>query len=454
MRKWLRKLWRVEGTVGRATYAIAGFGGFALKFAVDWSIAHGFGQPWRLLNYWHLIGAKISRPELIVLLLVAVPFIWFGVTMSLLRSRDAGVPALMVLLFFVPVLNLIYFLTLCALPSRHSGGRTTNEPLLPAKTESMKTVESAVYSVLITAVFALACAGISTWVFQKYGMMLFVGLPFCIGFSASLLHGWRYPRSGAQSLFVAVTALLFVCGALLAVAWEGIICLLMAFPIALVLTILGAFLGYAIQRQRPTSRATAAVAVPMLLPLLMGGDAAHRVDAPLYEVRTSVDIDAPAERVWPNVIGFGDITESPDWLFRAGVAYPLRARIRGSGVGATRYCIFTTGAFVEPIELWDPPRHLRFGVTANPAPMRELTLYDDIRPPHLDGYLVSRRGEFVLQPLSGGRTRLIGRTWYQHHLAPAGYWRLWSDAIIHRIHTRVLRHIRRLSETSAHRRAA
>ena len=48
-----------------------------------------------------------------------------------------------------------------------------------------------------------------------------------------------------------------------------------------------------------------------------------------------------------------------------------------------------------------------------------------------------------LQTLAAG---LTGSTWYQHHLWPADYWRLWSDAIIHRIHLRVLRHIKVLSE--------
>jgi len=49
--------------------------------------------------------------------------------------------------------------------------------------------------------------------------------------------------------------------------------------------------------------------------------------------------------------------------------------------------------------------------------------------------------------LSGGkRTRLHGSTWYQHGLEPAGYWRWWSDAIIHRIHLRVLEHIKKRAE--------
>src|SRR2546430_5741809 len=35
--------------------------------------------------------------------------------------------------------------------------------------------------------------------------------------------------------------------------------------------------------------------------------------------------------------------------------------------------VFSTGPFVEPIEVWDEPRLLKFGVTANPAPLDELT---------------------------------------------------------------------------------
>jgi hypothetical protein len=73
--------------------------------------------------------------------------------------------------------------------------------------------------------------------------------------------------------------------------------------------------------------------------------------------------------------------------------------------------------------------------------MVEMSPYH-IHPPHLKGFLVSKQGEFRLIPIDGGaHTRLEATTWYQHSLQPAGYWRWWSDAIIHRIHTRVLRHV-------------
>jgi hypothetical protein len=167
----------------------------------------------------------------------------------------------------------------------------------------------------------------------------------------------------------------------------------------------------------------------------------------VFAVTTVIEVAAPPEKVWPNVIEFGEITTRPEMIFRAGIAYPLRARIDGRGVGAVRYCEFSTGAFVEPIEVWNEPRLLKFAVTQNPPPMREWSPWS-IRPPHLNNFLVSHGGQFTLTPLPNGHTRLAGTTWYEHRMWPQAYWRWWSDFLIHRIHLRVLEHVRDLSEAA------
>ncbi len=43
-------------------------------------------------------------------------------------------------------------------------------------------------------------------------------------------------------------------------------------------------------------------------------------------------------------------------------------------------------------------------------------------------------------------TDLQGTTWYQNRMEPYFYWRFFSDAIIHKIHERVLAHIKTVSE--------
>jgi hypothetical protein len=109
--------------------------------------------------------------------------------------------------------------------------------------------------------------------------------------------------------------------------------------------------------------------------------------------------------------------------------------------------VFSTGAFVEPIEVWDEPRLLKFGVTAQPPIMDEMSPYPHLTPPHLNNYLHSRQGQFLLTPLPGGRqTMLEGTTWYQNSFWPGAYWNRWSDYIIGRIHMRVLNHIKNLAE--------
>ena len=293
----------------------------------------------------------------------------------------------------------------------------------------------------------LAAVVLSTIVLQNYAWGLFVGTPFCMGLAVVVLFGLARPQGFWPCMFVCFLATSLAGLGMIVFALEGAICLIMAAPIGYVLAFLGALVGYAIQA-RPWSAAHGPLVLLFLvvtLPGLLAAEAAVPEEPDLLEVKSSVDVDAPPERVWNEVIAFPDLPAPDDWVFFTGVAYPVRAEIDGRGVGAERHCVFSTGAFVEPIDVWDEPRRLAFRVAAQPEPMREWSPYA-IHPPHLDGYLVSRRGEFRLTELDGGRTRLEGTTWYTNRMWPASYWRLWSDAIIHRIHLRVLNHIKGLAE--------
>lgn len=289
-----------------------------------------------------------------------------------------------------------------------------------------------------TALFAAVATALIVTVFQAYAVALFVALPVCIGLVGGILTDLFDPFHRDKS--VTLLALL-ACGfILISIGIEGVICLLMAFPIALPLVLLGNVLVKTIRHPRKT-----VVPVILLAPLLSGVEARLPDTPDVRAVVTSIDIQAPPETVWRHVIEFPDLPQPREWYFQAGIAYPIRARIEGRGPGATRYCEFSTGPFVEPITTWDEPRLLAFRVTSNPEPMRELSLYD-IHPAHLHGWFDSKRGQFRLEPLPNGGTRLHGTTWYTQRLQPEPYWSMWTDAIIHRIHQRVLDHIRAVSE--------
>ena len=172
-------------------------------------------------------------------------------------------------------------------------------------------------------------------------------------------------------------------------------------------------------------------------------------DVPTRSVLTSVEIDAPASRVWEQVVSFREIERPPSWYFRTSLAYPLRARLDGTGVGAVRHCEFTTGAFGEPITVWDAPRVLGFDVQSQPPPLQEWSPYSHVYAPHLDGFFRTTHGEFRLIQLAPNRTRLEGRTWYSLQMQPAVYWQVIADTILHAIHRRVLDHVKAQAESQS-----
>ncbi len=505
-------LWTWNAVIARMPYLLTGAVLFLVKFVIDSAIvANVFGRSWSPVNYLIWPNGRVLRvfelddPERwfsLTMLLVSLPFIWTGVILSLHRLRAVGLPLGLIVLFFIPLVNLILFLILALLPSREmvpalalagnssnaedwdqlsrkarsqdarimaaetlpreafyretgitkSVPRPAGRRLKPLRDYHRSIVlesywRSGLVALAATVPLAVLAVVLSAEVLQSYGFGLFLCAPFAVGMFSVLLFGFSRPQPLGACLLVALAGTVLVGSTLLAVALEGFICLIMALPITLPLALLGAVVGYAIQSRPWLDDQSVALmlALVLALPALMAAESAQQPEPDVRAVRTEVLIDAPLSRVWEFVIAFPPLPEPDDWLFQTGIAYPLRAEIQGTGVGAIRHCVFSTGTFVEPIEVWEAPTLLRFRVTEQPEPMREWSPYH-IHPAHLDHYLHSRKGQFVLEALPDGRTRLIGTTWYSNRMWPAAYWNLWSDFIIHRIHSRVLTHIQGLAE--------
>jgi hypothetical protein len=69
-----------------------------------------------------------------------------------------------------------------------------------------------------------------------------------------------------------------------------------------------------------------------------------------------------------------------------------------------------------------------------------------VEAPHLDGFFVSKKGEFRLKKTRPGVVRLEGTTWYQINIFPIPYWSSYAEWIVHKIHLRVLNHIKSEAE--------
>ena len=447
----LLRLWfSLSIPVTRKQYIVAGFSLMLLKYAVEAAIIYlTTGEIYRIEMFLspilkHRSEVMSNMAQLLSWGLFAwtIPFLWISVTMSVRRSVASTGSSFLGLLILVPVVNFATMFLLCILPNRKPRSNQSDVPVAtPIPTNR---VRSAVSGMFISIAGSLVLYALSVTVFERYGILLFFGMPVLVGVVTSYMFNRGEIQSTGQSILVAELGILLCSGAILVFAIEGIICIVMLYPLAAVITIIGALVGRSMATNQATGRGVT-TSLLLLLPMLAGADLATH-ETPLYEVVSSVTIDAPPEDVWPNVIGFSELDSPPAWYFELGIAYPLRATIDGEGVGAIRHCEFSTGAFVEPITIWDKPNRLTFDVTKQPPPMHELSPYRHVHPPHLDGYLNCKKGEFRLKRLPDNRTLLEGSTWYEFKMYPQGYWTLWSDTSIHLIHDRVLKHIKKLSE--------
>lgn len=450
----LNLLFGLREPVDRRTYVFVGLLLATFKYALDYTVVRvASGATWSLLAY--LTPSVILRDSVLgtaanswlpsVMVAYTLPFAWIGLTMSVRRAADAGFSPWTGVWFVVPLANYVMIAVLCLAPSRGtwSPPKTTEQVPVP--------LTNALMSLLFSVLLSLAMLFVSVRVFKEYGTSLFLGTPLVIGLVAGFLTNRDGLVSTTQTLSTAFLAIMLSAGVMLLFGIEGIVCIAMVLVPALGMAAAGAAVGRAIAagaasgpgRRRPPTAGTAALI--LALPFVAGFETIPSTP-PAREVVSIVEVDAPPLEVWEHVIRFADLGAPTHWLFETGVAYPIRARLEGQGVGAVRRCEFSTGAFVEPITRWEPGHVLSFDVEAQPPPMQEWSPYAHIHPPHLDGYFRSIRGEFRLVELPNGRTRLEGSTWYELDLAPFGYWSLIADQIVHQIHLRVLRHVKAEAE--------
>lgn len=455
-------VWSWNGKVSRGLYALAGVLGFAIKHNLDRYIARGFGFGWGIWSYLDpisqaLLASPFTATEkkfLAILLLSAIPFLWVGITLTVKRLRDAGHPLWLTLFFFAPVLNVLFFALLSVLPSQESeDALASTRP--KQKLASRYWPRSRGGSAAMAAVFAGLLGILVTWCdlryLGSYGLTLFIALPFVMGYFAV----WLYTRTrdvdlSTKDLVAVVTLSVVFAGAgILAIAIEGAICLLMAAPIAWLLALLGGRLAAMIHGRlgaRAASPSTFAAMV-FALPALLGAEQLSPPPVPRFQVHTSVEIAAPPEVVWNHLVQFPPLPTPKEWPFRLGIAYPIEARLTGEGLTADRECRFSTGSFKEPILAWEPGKHFAFSVSDEPLLMKETSPYENIHVRHLEDHdFQPERADFILVKLPNGGTRLEGTTTYTNKMWPGLYWRIWTDAIVHRIHSRVFNHVKRLAE--------
>ena len=238
-------------TVDRRSYVVTGVVLMLAKYLLDATIAWLFTghwwAPWRYL--WPLWSIRMAQFEgapsalYLCLGLMTLPFFWIGVSMSVRRAADAGLPALAGLGFALPGVN---FLLMLALSLAGSASDTTWKERPTSSEDETPMVRSALTAIVVATMVGLIMGVASARGWFSYGFMLFFATPLVMGVTTGYLTNRPAPRALHVTLCAAVLSTLLTGGALLLFAFEGVVCVAMAAPIALAIGLLGALIGRAI----------------------------------------------------------------------------------------------------------------------------------------------------------------------------------------------------------------
>lgn len=387
-------------------------------------------MPFRAVAGLPFAAGALAVPFMVLMLVVAFAIAVLSFRRAITARHDMVVPTLTV----VPVLQIPAALWLALAP----GGWVE-----PATEEASDGPAAATQGMLAGMALAVAAVAMSALVFRSYGYGLFIASPFLIGLTTGYLANRGGPLTIGRTLKIVTGAALLGGVALLALALEGAVCILLASPLGVGMAMIGGAVGREFsvagrRRAKPTAMSLA------VMPLIFAIDA---LLPPLITIdtRQSIEIAAPPAAVWRALVSDAPVSGEVAWPIRLGLSYPMRARIVTPAVGGVRIGYFSTGVARERITAWDEDRRLAFTVTQDPPVMRELSPYRHVNAPHVQGYFHTVSTSFELLPTAGG-TRVVEETRHELKLDPAPYWLPLTQYAVDRNNARVLASLKRQAE--------
>jgi hypothetical protein len=291
-------------------------------------------------------------------------------------------------------------------------------------------------------------AFLGTQLLQDYGLGLFLLTPFVLGFVSSIYLNYRKQYTLKKTWLTGVWSIAAGSCVLVLVAIEGVICIIMASPLLLLLGFLGSLTGYFVMKQlRARHKLPVMLTAVFINPLFMLAEhqLSHNLVPPPRTVETRLLVHVGAKEVWQSLAAENNY-QFDNLLFKAGISYPMKTKLVHKDNCWFLSCAYNNGTIDMPVSKAEAGQELVFSLHDTPAPMKELTLYNNFHAPHLHGYFMVDEGRIRLIEQPNNTTLLVATTIYRHNIKPVHYWQLWSDALLDQVHFEVLNTIKTKAE--------
>lgn len=152
---------------------------------------------------------------------------------------------------------------------------------------------------------------------------------------------------------------------------EAIFCVVVAFPILLIMAILGGTLGAVLMRGLGARRTYFYCPAFIFLPYAVGPlEQLLQLPHRQITITDSIEIQASPEVIWKEIASVPEIQDHEirnSWIYLLGFPKPKAATLDYERVGGKRVATFEREvSFFEVIDTWNPPETLSFSIEADP----------------------------------------------------------------------------------------
>ena len=280
-------------------------------------------------------------------------------------------------------------------------------------------------------------------VFGVMTLAFIVLVPVAVG-ALSVLGRGAEPTWAAAIFFPWLPTLLVLGGALVFL-WEGLICIVVWLPLALICASLGGLIGKATWRAGGSPR-TYALALAVLPVVFAPIENRFADPTQTRTVHDAIEIEASAAEVWAQIREVRPI--APEELggalaYRIGFPRPIEARLEGEGVGSVRHATFEGGVtFVERVTEWEAGEALAFTIDASAVPSATFDQHVAVGGRYFDVLT----GRYEIEPVAPGRVVLHLSSEQRLGTRFNAYTQLWTDRFMSDIQTTILEVVKARAE--------